>query len=376
MNAQAPQRVLALNLGSTGLKAALFDCGDGTAVERAREAVAIPHDDAPAEAHARDALDRLVARMPVLAEAPEVVVHRIVHGGERAGLARLDEPTLAALDALSPLAPLHQAPALALARAAAVRWPRARQLGAFDTAWHRSMPLQHRVYPLPIRLYAEGVRRYGFHGLAFQSALRRLRTLAPELTGARLVFAHLGGGSSLCAVLDGLCVNTTMGLTPLGGLPMATRSGSLDPGVLLRLQGAHGMDLPALEKLLWKDSGLLGLSGESADMRVLLASTHARARLAVDVYVGAVAQGIAAMAACIGGIDALCFSGGVGVHADPVRARIAERLAWCGVRLDDERNRTHAAELTAAGAAVRTFVIEVDEEREMAEAACASTARG
>lgn len=244
----------------------------------------------------------------------------------------------------------------------------ARHYGAFDTSWHLSMPEQHRLLPLPIALYAKGIQRYGFHGLAFQSAMRQLARHAPTLAGGRVVLAHLGGSSSLCAVHDGRCVNTTMGMTPLGGVSMSTRSGSLDPGVILHLQRSLGMSPQVLDCTLWRESGLKGVSGESGDMRVLLASQSQHAHRAIAVYVAGIVQGIAMIAASMGGIDALAFSGGIGMHAASVRGSIAEALGWIGWVIDDGLNQRSAAEISRPKSSVRTFVLAVDEEFEMADA--------
>lgn len=356
MNPKA-REVLALNLGSTSLKGARFGCGaaKGEWIRLQRVEIELESVEAQAQEHG---LQALAKELPD-GHAPDVVVHRIVHGGDRDTAVEMDDVTLVQLEALSPLAPLHQPMALDLVRRARERWSMARQWAAFDTTWHATMPLQHRVLPLPRALLSRGIKRYGFHGLAFQSAMRQLRTLAPELANGRVVLAHLGGGSSLCAVRDGRSVNTTMGMTPLGGIPMASRPGSLDPGVVLYLQRALGLAPAAIDQLLWRESGLKGLSGESGDMRVLLASGSDNARLAINVYVDAVAQAIAAMAACIGGVDALVFSGGVGAHASEIRQRIAGNLAWLGLSTD-------ALGSEAPGkTSGRVFVVDVDEEAEL-----------
>lgn len=350
----APCRVLALNLGSTSLKAGIHVRDAHDWLREGRSAIELDSR-APAADHG---LQALVAQWPAEEDAPDVIVHRIVHGGGRQAAVEIDDGVLAELDALAPLAPLHQPPALELVRLSRLRWPAARQWAAFDTSWHATMPLEHRVMPLPKALFAGGVRRYGFHGLAFQSSLRQLRAQAPERADGRVVLAHLGGGSSVCAVRGGHSVNTTMGMTPLDGIPMATRPGSLDPGVLLHLQRAFGFDEEAIDRMLWRESGLKGLSGESGDMRVLLASASDDARLAVDVYVSAVMQAIAAMAACIGGLDTLVFSGGVGAQASPVRQRIVGGLAWLGLPVDEDAP-------VAAMHGPRVFVVGVDEEAEL-----------
>jgi acetate kinase len=358
--------ILALNVGSASLKAASYVISRGRLVHETGRALA---DELPGQS-ARELgsnLDAVVARLDAL-HAPDFIVHRIVHGGDRPSPLELTSTVLDELDELSPLAPMHQPPALTLARAAMKRWPKARHYGAFDTSWHLSMPERYRLLPLPMNLHAQGVRRYGFHGLAFQSAMRQLVSIAPERASGRLVLAHLGGGSSLCAVHDKHCVNTTMGMTPLGGIPMSTRPGSLDPGVVLHLQRSLGISPPDLDRLLWKESGLKGLSGESGDMRQLLASSSESAHRAVDVYVAGVVQGVAAMASCIGGIDALAFSGGIGLHAAPIRASVVGALGWLGLAIDDGLNQESAADVTHPSASLRTFVLPVDEELEMADA--------
>jgi len=368
----AARTVLALNFGSASLKAASYSLLTSVAGERptarqtGRISVATTNDtpNTPEE-NAKALLTAVVERLPALRETPDIVAHRIVHGGDRRGPMELTQATLTELQVLSTLAPLHQPPALALVRAAIQQWPDARQIGVFDTSWHQTMPEQHRVFPLPYPLYNAGVKRYGFHGLAFQSAMRQLSGIAPELSHGRIVLAHLGGGSSLCAVLDRHCVNTTMGMTPLGGIPMASRSGSLDPGVLLHLQRGLGMSPDEIDRLLWRDSGLKGLSGESGDMRKLLASGSDGARRAIDVYVSGVVQGIAAMAASIRGIDGLVFSGGIGAHAAGIRARVTDELEWMGIGIAPGLNQAGALQIASPAAAVQTFVLPVDEEQEM-----------
>lgn len=360
--------LLALNVGSASLKAASYllprDAG-------ARETGRITMDDVQGTSTTPvprpDALLSSVIGQLSLDE-PDLIVHRIVHGGDRLSPLELTATALDELDALSTLAPLHQPPALALAQTAMRRWPRARHYGAFDTSWHLSMPDQHRLLPLPLFLYAQGVKRYGFHGLAFQSAMRQLDRLAPERAHGRVVLAHLGGGSSLCAVREGRCVDTTMGMTPLGGIAMSTRPGSLDPGVILHLQRSLHISPADLDRMLWKESGLKGLSDESGDMRVLLASPSEHARRAIEVYVGGIVQGIAAMAASIGGIESLVFSGGIGMQAPAIRASVVDALGWLGLGTVSDLNLRSSVEISHKDARVRTFVLPVDEEFEMANA--------
>ncbi len=372
MSDPVPPSVLALNVGSASVKAASYsrfsnDPTEHSLVQLAgRASVENKHDaSTTADDGAGKLLADVVRQLPDLHEGPDTVVHRIVHGGDRPGPAELTPATLVKLQAFSALAPLHQPPALALVRAAIERWPAARQIGVFDTSWHQTMAEKHRVFPLPYALYSSGVKRFGFHGLAFQSALRQLGDIAPSLSSGRLVLAHLGGGSSLCAVFDGACVNTTMGMTPLGGIAMASRSGSLDPGVLLHLQRSLAMSEEEIDRLLWRESGLRGLSGESGDMRKLLLSGSDGARLAIDVYVSGVVQGIASMAASIQGVDALVFSGGIGANAAGIRARVTDELAWMGLQIDPGLNRAGALEVSASATTVRTFALPVDEETEM-----------
>lgn len=360
--------LLAVNVGSASLKAASYLLSrSGEIRETGRVAMEDKLSSSTTDAEDPDhILASVVAQLPSLGE-PDRTVHRIVHGADRISPFELTSTGLDELDALSPLAPLHQPPALAVARAAMQRWPDARHYGAFDTSWHLAMPEQRRLLPLPFSLYAQGVKRYGFHGLAFQSALRQLAKIAPELTGGRIVLAHLGGGSSLCAVRDGRCVNTTMGLTPLGGIAMSTRSGSLDPGVVLYLQRNLGISPADLDRMLWKESGLKGLSGISGDMRELMASPSEDARRAIEVYTDGVVQGIAAMAASMGGIDALGFSGGVGAHAATIRQRMTDALGWLGLKVDSDLDPNSSADISHTDATVRTFVLHADEEFEMAD---------
>jgi len=364
--------VLALNVGSASLKAASYSLSAVTAndgpVALATARISLDVGAAPAafpEAIADELLSHLVADFPVLGDCPSAVLHRIVHGGDRPRPLQLTPLIVRELEDLATWAPLHQPPALALVAAARKRWPAAKQIGVFDTSWHQTIAEKHRLFALPHALYVSGVKRYGFHGLAFQSAMQQLAQLQPALANDRVVLAHLGGGSSLCAVLQGRSINTTMGMTPLGGLPMATRSGSLDPGVLLHLQRELALSPPEIDQLLWRESGLLGLSAESGDMRTLLNSNSEGARRAIDVFVAGVVEAIAAMAASTQGIDALVFSGGIGSHATAIRARVAAGLAWLGIHIDPQLNSLGGFEISAAVSPVRTFVVAVDEEREM-----------
>jgi acetate kinase len=367
------RNVLVLNIGSTSLKAASFvlaaSRGKGRDdIQETGRIVAASLPGAPGTPMADDGelLAQVAQRLAGKVPTPDIIVHRIVHGGDRIDPEELTPATLADLAGFNAWAPVHQPPALALVGAAIQRYPRARQIGVFDSSWHRSMPQVHRTLAIPRSLRERGVRRYGFHGLAFQCVMRQLGVIAPMVARQRVVLAHLGGGSSLCAVLDGRSVNTTMGMTPLGGIPMATRSGSLDPGVLLHLQRGLGMSAQEIDRLLWHESGLRGISAESGDMRTLLASGSEGARLAIDVFVSGVAQGIAAMATCLNGIDALVFSGGIGTHAAEIRARVIDQLGWMGLELAAGLDRAGAQNLASNASAIHIYALPVDEETEMA----------
>lgn len=360
--------LLVMNLGSATLKAARFVVDAGAARVVARAEIALKG--APLQPILSQVADALG-----LTGVPAQVAHRIVHGGDADRARVLDAAELARLQALAPLAPLHQPPALALVQEAARLWPRAIQYAVFDTVWHAGLPANARRLPVPQAWEAMGIRRYGFHGLAFASAVRILRGLAPDAGQGRTVLAHLGGGSSLCAVAEGRSVDTTMAMTPLEGLPMATRSGSLDPGALLFLLRSGECDLDGLEQALYRECGLRALSGISGDVRELLASPTAAAKLALDIFALRVAQGVAAMATHLGGLDDLVFSGGIGSNAAPVRAAVVAYLGWLGLALDDGANGRGDARVSPPGARVRVWRVQVDEETEIG-AACMALGGG
>ena len=365
--------VLTLNVGSATVKAAYYaaDAHGALITPAARAKISVLPEDADDGRSADRWLSQLLGRLPAGAGQPSRVAHRVVHGATRPGPAVVTDALMAELSALAPLAPLHQPPALRLIDAARHRWPSTPLVAAFDTSWHATLAPWARRLPLPTSLHAAGVMRYGFHGLAFASALRQLAALAPELALARVVLVHLGGGSSLCAVAEGRSVDTTMGLTPLDGVPMATRSGTLDPGVVLYLAQTLKMTLPQIEHLLWRESGLRGLSGGTGDMRELLADPGPDAELTREQYAIRVAQAITAMATSLGGVDAVVFSGGVGEGAAPIRSRVAGRLHWTGLRLDATANSAGAARIHSPDSAFAAFVVRADEEWELALAAMA-----
>jgi acetate kinase len=305
--------------------------------------------------------------------AADAVGHRIVHGGTRfRDPVRIDGEVAQALRSLAELAPLHQRKALAALDVVSALVPGAPAVACFDTAFHATLPAAASTYALPEAWRTRhGARRYGFHGLSHAWIARRVAALCGE--SRRIVSAHLGAGASLCAIAGGCSCDTTMGFTPLEGLVMATRSGSVDPGLILWLLGRDGLAREEIAHALEHESGLLGLSG-SADMRELLAaaaSAEPRATLALDVYVHRLRAGIAAMAAALGGLDVLAFTGGVGERAAEIRARAAAGLAFLGVAVDPVRNRAPRldADVSAPGAPVATLVIRAREDLEIARQA-------
>ncbi len=291
------------------------------------------------------------------------VGHRVVHGGAEFSRPLLvDPPVLAALESLIPLAPLHQPHNLAAIHLLRETQPQLPQVACFDTAFHRTHPQLADLYALPWAYYEAGVRRYGFHGLSYEYIAATLPRVAPAIAGGRVIVAHLGSGASLCALRAGASVDSTMGFSALDGLPMGTRPGALDPGVLLYLVGERGMTPAALERLLYKESGLLGISGVSNDMRVLLASDEPRARLAVDFFVHRVAKEIGALAAVLGGVDGLVFTAGIGENSAEIRSRIVGACAWLGVTLDVEANRRGGPRISRDSDAVSAWVVPTNEE--------------
>jgi acetate kinase len=291
------------------------------------------------------------------------VGHRVVHGG--AGLSKpvlIDDAILATLETLVPLAPLHQPANLAAIRAVRKSRPSLPQVACFDTAFHRGHPELADRFALPEALYREGVRRYGFHGLSYEYIAGRLPAVAPDIAGGRVVVAHLGSGASLCAIKAGRSVDSTMGFTALDGLPMGTRCGALDPGVVLYLIREKGLSPDAVEHLLYHDCGLRGLSGISNDARELLGSEDAAAKRALDYFVHHVCRQTGALAAVLEGLDALVFTAGIGEHSAEIRARVCARLAWLGLRLDEAANRAGGPCITAPGSPASAWVIPTDEE--------------
>ena len=292
------------------------------------------------------------------------VGHRVVHGGMHYQVpVRVTDEVMAALEGLVPLAPLHQPHNLAAMRATASALPGLPQVACFDTAFHATMPDVAAWLGLPRALHDAGVRRYGFHGLSYEFIAGRLRALDPALAAGRVLVAHLGNGASLCAMQDGRSVGTTMGLTTLEGLLMATRPGSLDPGAVLHLMQARGMSVQEVEDMLYHGSGLLGISGISSDMRALVASTDGRAREAIEVFVHRIIGCAGGLIAQMGGVDGVVFTAGIGEHDATARGAVCRGLSWLGLLLDDVANaRGGTARISTAGSRVAAWVVPTDEE--------------
>jgi acetate kinase len=287
--------------------------------------------------------------------------HRVVHGGlayDRP--VRIDGGVLQTLQALVPLAPLHQPHNLAAVRAVAAADPGLPQVACFDTAFHRTQPKVAQTFAIPRALTDQGVRRYGFHGLSYEYIARRLPEYLPDAN--RVVVAHLGSGASMCAIAAGRSAESTMGFTAVDGLPMGTRTGSLDPGVVLYLLQEQGYDAGRIERFLYKESGLLGVSGISNDMRDLLDSGAAAAQEAIALFVYQITRHLGALAAVLGGLDALVFTAGIGENAAPIREAVCRRAEWLGVHLDPEANRRHGPRISADHSPVSAWVIPTNEE--------------
>lgn len=306
---------------------------------------------------------RLVLAVGLRDTPPAAIGHRVVHGGSTHTCSVLiDDAVIEELDKLTPLAPLHQPHNLEAIRAVRAAAPELVQVACFDTAFHAHTGVLSQLFALPYEYYENGIRRYGFHGLSYEYIARRLRTVAPDLARGRVIVAHLGNGASLCAMKEGKSVETTMGLTALDGLPMGTRCGALDAGVVLWMM-ERGMEHDEIEKLLYQESGLKGLSGISSDMRELLASDSDRAKLAVDFYTYRVAQEIGKLAVTLGGLDAIVFTGGIGENAAPVRAAVCAHLtSLFGIEVDDDANSVNKQRIDAASSRVPVFAIPTDEE--------------
>jgi acetate kinase len=373
--------ILVLNAGSSSVKFCLYDAEHDAVVLRGqvdaiggaarivvRDGAGNTVADAPADgatdhaaavAHLLDLVARHASAYTIVAAG-----HRVVHGGSTyATPVRVTPAVIADLTGLIALAPLHQPHNVAAIEALARRLPALPQVACFDTAFHRTQPEVAQAFALPAALTARGIRRYGFHGLSYEYIASALPALDARAAAGHTIVAHLGNGASMCALEGGRSIATTMGFTPLDGLVMGTRPGSLDPGVVLHLMSALGYDRAGVERLLYHESGLLGVSGIASDMRTLLASDDPRAAAAIDLFCYQASRAIGSLAAALHGLDALVFTGGIGEHAGPVRARIVRAAAWLGAELDEDANARKAPCISRADSRVAVHVLPTDEER-------------
>jgi len=378
------ETILVVNAGSSSIKFQLFSVGAGDQLQRRLkgqiEGIGVrPHLVAkgadgktlidktwpPAEAGDVPAgLAKVVEFLrSEIGTLPIAVGHRVVHGGpDYSAPILIDASVVERLEAFAPLAPLHQPNNLGPIRTLLQRQPQLPQIACFDTAFHRGHPEVADRYALPEQFYQEGVRRYGFHGLSYEYIASQLPKLAPDIAKGRVVVAHLGSGASMCALHAGKSVDSTMGFTALDGLPMGTRPGQLDAGLVLYLLTEKGMSAKDIERLFYQDSGLKGLSGISNDVRDLLASSDARAKFALDYFVYRISQFTGMLAAAMCGIDGFVFTAGVGENAPIIREAVARRLAWIGLELDRAVNAKSHGRISATGSRVACYVIPTDEE--------------
>jgi acetate kinase len=376
------EAIVVLNAGSSSIKFCTFRCNGG-GLERELRGQVSGLGTAPRLAARRGAelaADRPLADGPVShADAfgilleflhselhGETIVgvgHRVVHGGlEFMAPTRVDAGILDRLQRYVPLAPLHQPHNLAAIRLMLERLPGVPEIACFDTAFHRTIPEVAQLFALPPRFAEAGVRRYGFHGLSYEYVASVLPSLDARAAAGRTVVFHLGNGSSMCAMTGGRSVATTMGFTAVDGLPMGTRTGNMDPGVLLFMFDELGMNVREVERLLYHESGLLGMSGISSDMRDLLASDLPTARLALDVFVYRARRELGSLAAAVGGLDAVVFTAGIGENQAEIRSRICSDASWLGLELDAAANLQHGPRISTAGSRVSAWVVPTDEE--------------
>ncbi|WP_225029646.1 acetate/propionate family kinase [Xinfangfangia pollutisoli] len=371
--------ILTLNAGSSSLKFALFAAGEdrpmatgladrigpeGALKIKDGTGAPLPRSEGSLASHGAAlhcVLDSLRAAFP--GQEISAVGHRVVHGGiVHDKPVRLDAAVMAELERLAPFAPLHQPHNLAGIRAAVEAFPQAPQIACFDTAFHRSHPWVNDTFGLPRAYYDRGVRRYGFHGLSYDYIAGEIARTAPTLADGKVVVAHLGNGASLCGIRQGRSIASTMGFSALDGLPMGTRCGQLDPGVMLYLMDQEGMTPAQITDLLYTQSGLLGLSGISNDMRTLEMSEAPEAAEAIAYFTYRIQREIGAMAAAMGGIDAIVFTGGIGENSRLVRERVCATLGWMGVELEPGRNAAHARVISSDVARTTVMVIPTNEE--------------
>lgn len=318
------------------------------------------------ESIARQALDALGRHFDL--GRLKAAGHRVVHGGDRfKHPCLLDDDAIEVIAGLAVLAPLHQGQALALIRAIRALQPALRQVACFDTTFHQCQPDVVRRFALPRALFDRGIKRYGFHGLSYQYIAGELARREPKLAKGKVIVAHLGSGASLCAMQDGKSVDTSMGFSALDGVPMATRCGALDPGVVLHLQGPENMSAKEIEDLLYHRSGLLGISGISADTRDLLQSSAPEAKEAIAIFCLRIAGEITRLAATLNGADAVVFTAGIGEHQPEIREAVCARLGWFGIALDDAANKKSAEKISSAQSRIAALVIPTDEQQVIAE---------
>jgi acetate kinase len=376
--------ILVVNAGSSSIKFQLFEVGTGDQLGRRLkgqiEGIGVHPRLSAKGVKGETLIDKIwpgadVADVPAalskvveflraeIGTLPTAVGHRVVHGGpDYSEPILIDDAVLERLQAFAPLAPLHQPNNLGPIRTLRQRQPQLPQIACFDTAFHRGHPEVADRYALPEQFYQEGVRRYGFHGLSYEYIASQLPKLAPEIAQGRVVVAHLGSGASMCAMQAGKSMESTMGFTALDGLPMGTRPGQLDAGIVLYLLTEKGLTASEIERLFYYDCGLKGLSGVSNDVRDLLASSEPRAKFALDYFVYRISLFTGLLAAAMGGIDGFVFTAGVGENSPIIREAVAKRLAWLGLELDPEANAKGTGRISASGSRIACYVISTDEE--------------
>lgn len=387
------ERIAVINAGSSSIKFALFEEGTSERllfrgqVENIGSKPRLWVDNANSDRIAEEewgasGLDHSAATMVILqtaigllgGQAVSAVGHRVVHGGMRfAGPAIVTKEVIAALKGLTQLAPLHQPHNLAPIEAIRTAAPHLPQVVCFDTAFHRTQSNLSQSFALPRELIEEGIHRYGFHGLSYQYVTGKLQEVAPDLAARRIIIAHLGNGASLCAVHRGRSVATTMGFTAVDGLMMGTRCGSIDPGVLIYLMTERRMSARDLQDLIYKRSGLLGVSGISSDMQVLRASDDPRAKEAIDLFVYRIVREIGSLSAALGGLDGLVFTGGIGQRDPKTRREVVAGCAWLGAELDEAANDRAETRIEAGSSKLPIWVLPTDEERIIARETAALT---
>ncbi|WP_442753477.1 acetate/propionate family kinase [Methylocystis sp. JAN1] len=381
--------IAVVNAGSSSVKFAIFDAAEASALRlkgliegigatpRAKLSgpggVALLKEDLPPDDFDHAAATRTMMRIaaPWLdGDDISVVGHRVVHGGgEFSAPLRVTEAIVEKLAAFIPLAPLHQPHNLAVIRALLADHPQVPQVACFDTAFHTTQPPIAQAFAIPRKYSEAGVRRYGFHGISYEYVAGRLKEIAPEIANGRVIVGHLGNGASLCAMKDGKSIASTMGFTAADGLVMGTRCGAIDPGVLVHMIDQYGFDARGLEDFIYRKSGLLGVSGISSDMRTLRASFEPAAKEAIALFVYRIVREIGSLAAALGGLDAIVFTGGIGENDADTRAEVAAGCAWLGAALDEAANGAADEKISSPDSTVAVYVIPTNEELQIAQSA-------